>query len=82
MDQNELYDRLLEEITMKIIETPLKNGGDIVDVLMLLENIVACVIFLVNNTKEDDEFIDFFMSGVKDQVARGRLASCRPTGHA
>lgn len=61
------------EIVRQIVRPTIEAGGDIKDVLVLLESIVAGVLLFAVKTGADNRVLDTFIEGVRLRMAEIRL---------
>ena len=80
--QSELHNRLAGPIINSIVKPPLKSGGDISDVLVLLESVVTGVLMAVVKPGRDGPVLDHFTEGVRGRIAEIRLKDTPPAGQA
>ena len=82
MKQFELHNQLAGRIVASIVKPPLDAGGDIKDVLVLAESVVAGVIIACTKIGGDEVVLDAFIKGVKTRLAQIRLQDVKPEGEA
>lgn len=84
--QADLHNRLVGEIVASIVKPPLEHGGDIKDIMVLLESVVAGVLLAAVKLGGDNIVLDVLIEGVKARateiLASKRLGSIDPAGRA
>jgi hypothetical protein len=80
--QTEIHNRLAGQIVASIVKPPLEAGGDMTDVLVLLESVVTGVLTAVVKLGRDGPVLDLFIDGVRDRMAKIRLSDIRPAGRS
>lgn len=79
---HELHNRLAGELVKQIVKPTLAAGGDMADVLVLLESIVAGVLTIAVMTGGDEQVLDVFQANVRQRMAEIRLGDCPTAGQA
>lgn len=82
ISQVDLYNQLVGEIVGQIVKPPIDAGGDMQDVLVLLEGVVAGVILFGVKMGGDERVLDVLIEGVKVRLARARLHDVSVSGQA
>lgn len=80
--QTEIHNRLAGQIIANIVKPPLESGGDVKDVLVLLESVVTGVLTAVVKLGRDGPVLDLFIEGVRERMAEIRLSNIRPVGRS
>jgi hypothetical protein len=84
--QSDLHNRLAGQIVASIAKPPLEAGGTVIDVLVLLESVVAGVLVVAVRTGGDNIVLDAVIDGVRDRakqiLAEQRLGPVETAGRA
>lgn len=73
MKPDEIHNRDAGRIVAEIVRPTLDAGGEITDVLVLLESIVTGVLTVAVKLGGDNEVLDIFIAGVRQRMAEIRL---------
>jgi hypothetical protein len=78
----EIHDRHAGEIVKRIVRLTLDAGGDITDVLALLESVVTGVLTVAVKRGGDQPVLDVFIEGVHQRMAQVTLGNLPTQGRA
>ena len=78
----EIHKRDAGRIVAEIVRPTILAGGDIADVLVLLESVVTGVLTVSVKFGGDNDVLDIFIAGVRDRMAKIRLGDVAPGGSA
>lgn len=77
--QHEIHNRLAGQIVASIVKPPLEAGGQMTDVLVLLESVVTGVILVASKQNGTTFVFDKLIEGVTARLAEHRLGNNAPT---
>ena len=80
--QSEIHNRLAGQIVASIVKPPLEAGGNLTDVLVLMESVVTGVLSAVVKLGRDGPVLDLFIEGVRERMANIRLKDLPPAGRS
>lgn len=80
--QADLHNRLAGQIVASIVRPPIEAGGDITDVMVLTESVLAGVILTVVRPGGDEVVLDVLFANVKRRLAEIRLGRIETGGSA
>lgn len=80
-DQSALHNELAPKIMSMMVE-PLRQGGGMTDVLVLLESVVVGTILAAAKLGGDEIVLDTMIDAVKMRLAEIRLEAIPPKGSA
>ncbi|MPZ58474.1 MAG: hypothetical protein GEU91_18675 [Rhizobiales bacterium] len=80
--QSTIHNRMAGEIVRSIVKPPLDAGGQMTDVLVLLESVVLGVILVAVKMGGDEIVLDTLVDGVKKRLAEQRLGPITTAGSA
>lgn len=78
----DIHNRDVGAIVRSIVMPTLEVGGDMRDVLVLLESVCAGVMTLVVRPGGDNVVLDLFMDGLRERMANVRIGGIEPKGSA
>lgn len=81
-DQTALHNDLAGKIIASIVKPVLDNGGQMTDVLILLESVVVGVSLVAIKFGGDEKVLDVVMERAKERLAAIRLGDVEPGGTA
>ena len=82
MSPQEIHNRDAGDIVSRIVKPTIAAGGDMKDVLVLLESVVTGVLTVAVKFGGDNAVLDTFIEGVRERMADIRLTSIPPVGSA
>ncbi len=68
-----VHNRLAGDIVRQIVKGPLDAGGDVTDVLVLLESVVSGVLLTFAKLGRDEIVLETLTKGVSERLAKIRL---------
>lgn len=80
--QAELHNELAGQIVASIVKPPLETGGDMTDVLILLESVIMGVMLMTAKLGGDEILLDVVVERVKARLAEKRLGGIETAGRA
>ncbi len=78
----QIHNRDAGRIVREIVAPTMEAGGDMKDVLVLLESVVTGVLTITVKLGGDNTVLDVFVEGVRARMAQIRLGSIKPVGGA
>ncbi len=81
-DLCELHNRIAPEIVKSIIKPPLEAGGNVTDILILTETVLAGVILKIGGPGMDDVILNELTKNVRQRMADIRLRNLPTSGEA
>lgn len=78
--QSQIHNELAGQIVAQIVKPPLEAGGQMTDVLVLLESVVLGVFLVAVKLGGDEKVLDTLIEGVKARLAEQRLGGIEPAG--
>lgn len=81
-EQSDLHNRLAGQIVASIVKPPLEAGGQMTDVLVLLESVILGVVLMGVKLGGDEIILDEVMTHVKERLAEQRLGGLATEGMA
>jgi len=80
--QHEIHNELAGKIVASIVKPPLEAGGQLTDVMVLLESVILGVVLMAVKLGGDEVVLDEVMLHVKERLAEQRLSTIEPSGNA
>lgn len=80
--QTEIHNRVAGEIVKSIVKPPLEAGGDMTDVLIILESVILGVMLMAVKLGGDDKVLDLTFERVRERLAEQRLGKIETAGTA
>ena len=80
--QRKLHNEIAGKIVESIVRPPIEAGGSSIDVLIVLESVVAGVLSVVIKVGGDAHVLEEFFDGVRQRMAHVRLDDLPPAGRA
>jgi hypothetical protein len=71
-----------DEIIRQIVKPTIEAGGDLIDVLVLLESVVAGTLVAITRFGGDDQVLDTLSEAVRTRMAKMRLADMSSKGES
>jgi len=72
---HEIHNRDAGRIVTEIVKPTLDAGGEMTDVLVLLESVVTGVLSIAVKLGGDNDVLDIFIAGVRQRMAEIRLGN-------
>lgn len=79
---HEIHNESAGRIARDIVKPTVDAGGDMKDVLVLLESVVTGVLTVAVRMGGDNAVLDVFVAGVRDRMAAIRLGDAPAAGEA
>lgn len=79
---HEVHNAVAGDIVRQIVKPTLAAGGDMVDVMVLLESVVAGVMMMAVKLGGDDKVLPKLVEGVEERLAEARLQPIKTQGRA
>lgn len=82
MTPHQVHNQVAGDIVRQIVKPTLEAGGEMTDVLVLLESVVLGVMFVAVKLGGDEVVLDKLVEGVKRRMAEQRLGPIETKGSA
>lgn len=79
---HEVHNASAGDIVRQIVRQTLAAGGEMTDVMVLLESVVTGVMLVAVKLGGDDKVLPTLVAGVEQRLAEARLAPIKPEGRA
>jgi hypothetical protein len=80
--QEELHDRLVEDIVAQLVNLPIEADSEFTDVLIILESVIVGVMLICVEAEGDREILECLFDHVKERLAKQRLFESETVGNA
>jgi hypothetical protein len=80
--QEEIHDRLVEDIVTQLINLPIEADSEFTDVLTILESVIVGVMLIGVEACGDKDVLELLFDHVKERLAQQRLYDSEPVGNA
>lgn len=82
MTPPEIHNRDVGDLVRRIVKPTIDAGGDMKDVLVLLESVAAGVLAVAVKFGGDNDVLAVFSAGLAERMAQIRLGDVKPEGSA